>query len=58
MQITMELPTRRILKSPIKWWIPQVLASLRCRGRCRMVPLELVRLTVVQGHWKLPPKLT
>ena len=23
-----------------------------------MVPLELTRLTVVQGHWKLPPKLT
>ena len=22
-----------------------------------MVPLELIRLTVVQGHWKLPPKL-
>ena len=54
----MKVPTRRIPKSPIKWWIPQLLASLRCRGRCMMVPQELIRRTVVPGHWKLPPKLT
>jgi len=54
----METPTRRIRKSPIKWRIPQSQASLRCRGTCMMVLPELIRLTVVQGHWKLPPKLT
>ena len=54
----MKTPIRRIPKSPIKWRIPQSQVSLRCRGRCMMVPLELIRLTVVQGHWKLPPKLT
>ena len=52
-----ELPIRRTLKNLIKWQIPHIQAVLMCRWKCKLVPLWLVRLSVVQGHWKLPQKL-